>query len=99
VDGVIVDATEHVGEPSLRIDIIELGGLDQLPAPIVAASAPPSCTRRLKSEAVGELIVRRGVPGLGLIYKGLAETFFQHATPIMLLEPRQLFDQRLHNIC
>jgi hypothetical protein len=28
-----------------------------------------------------------------------AETFFQHATSIMLLEPRQLFDQRLHNIC
>ena len=25
------------------------------------------CVRRFKSEAVGELIVRRGVPGLGLI--------------------------------
>jgi hypothetical protein len=40
-----------------------------------------------------------GVPGLGLIYEGVAKTFFQHATPIVLLEPRQLFDQRLHNIC
>ena len=38
-----------------------------------------NCLRRLKSEAVGELFVRRGVPGLGLIYEGLAETFFQHA--------------------
>jgi hypothetical protein len=44
-----------------------------------------NCLRRLKSETVGELFVRRRVPGLGLIYEGLAETFFQHATPIMLL--------------
>jgi hypothetical protein len=29
LDIVIVDAPEQVGEPSLRIDIIELGGLDQ----------------------------------------------------------------------
>jgi hypothetical protein len=52
-----------------------------------------NCLRRLKSEAIGELFVRRGVPGLGLIDEGLTETFLQHATPIMLLEPRQLFDQ------
>ncbi len=29
VDGVIVDASQHVGEPSLRIDVIELGRRDQ----------------------------------------------------------------------
>jgi hypothetical protein len=29
VDGVIVDAGEHVGEPGLRIDAVEVGGLDQ----------------------------------------------------------------------
>jgi len=41
-----------------------------------------NCLRRRKSEMVGELFVRRWVPGLGLIYEGLAETFFQHASPI-----------------
>jgi hypothetical protein len=44
-----------------------------------------NCLRRLKSEAVGEFFVSREVPGLGLIYESLAETFFQHATPIKLL--------------
>jgi hypothetical protein len=44
-----------------------------------------NCLRRLKSEAVGELFVRRRVSGLGLIYEGLTETFLQHATPIKLL--------------
>ena len=39
----------------------------------------------VKSEAVGELFVRRGVPGLSPIYQGLTETFLQHATPIKLL--------------
>jgi hypothetical protein len=29
VDGVIVDAGEHVGEPSLRVDVVEPRGLDQ----------------------------------------------------------------------
>ena len=29
VDGVIVDAHKHVGEPGLRIDVVELGGHDQ----------------------------------------------------------------------
>jgi hypothetical protein len=28
-DHVIVDARQHVGEPGLRIDAVELGGLDQ----------------------------------------------------------------------
>jgi hypothetical protein len=27
--GVIVDPAEYIGEPSLRIDVVELGGLDQ----------------------------------------------------------------------
>jgi hypothetical protein len=44
-----------------------------------------NCLRRLKSEAVGEFFVSREVPGLGLIYESLAETFFQHATPIKFL--------------
>ena len=44
-----------------------------------------NCLWRLESEAVGELFVRRGFPGPGLIYEDLAETFYQHATPIMLL--------------
>ena len=26
---VIIDPAEYIGEPSLRIDVIELGGLDQ----------------------------------------------------------------------
>jgi len=41
--GMIGDAAEHVGEPSLRIDAVQLGGLDQrehrggpFPAPIRA---------------------------------------------------------------
>src|SRR5258705_3394826 len=29
VDGVVVDAHKHVGEPGLRIDVVELGGHDQ----------------------------------------------------------------------
>src|SRR6188508_3092545 len=41
--------------------------------------------RWLKSEAVSELFVRRGGPGLGLICQCLPETFLQHATPIRLL--------------
>ncbi len=44
-----------------------------------------NCLRRVKSEAVGELFVRRGVPGLRPIYQGLTETFLQHATPIKFL--------------
>ena len=44
-----------------------------------------NCLRRLKSEAATEFFVRHEVPGLGLIYEGLAETFFQHTTPIKLL--------------
>ena len=39
---------------------------------------------RLKTEAVGELPIRRRTPGLRLIYECLAKTFFQHDT-------RQLF--------
>jgi hypothetical protein len=39
----------------------------------------------VKSEAAAEFFVRHEVPGLGLIYEGLAETFFQHTTPIKLL--------------
>ena len=35
-----------------------------------------NCLRRLKSEAATEFFVRHEVPGLGLIYEGLAETFF-----------------------
>lgn len=31
LDVVIVDAGEHVGEPSLRIDVVELGGLCRPP--------------------------------------------------------------------
>jgi hypothetical protein len=38
------------------------------------------CVWRLKAEAVGEVPIGRRVPGLGLIYEGLTETFFQHAT-------------------
>jgi hypothetical protein len=44
-----------------------------------------NCLRRFKSEAVGQLFVRRGDPGLGLIYEGLAEAFFQNAPPIKLV--------------
>src|ERR1700674_1031227 len=44
-----------------------------------------NCLRRFKSEAVGQLFVRRGGPGLGLIYEGLAEAFFQHAPSIKLI--------------
>src|SRR5271156_4339949 len=29
VDSVVVDTGEHVGEPGLRIDVVELGGHDQ----------------------------------------------------------------------
>jgi hypothetical protein len=31
VDGVVVDAHKHVGEPGLRIDVVELGGLCRPP--------------------------------------------------------------------
>jgi hypothetical protein len=51
---------------------------------------------RLKPEAVGEIFVRRGVSGLGLIYEGLAETFFQHANPIKLLV-EELFSGSIAN--
>jgi hypothetical protein len=43
------------------------------------------CLRRLKSEAVGEVFVRRRVPDLSLIYEDMAEMFFQRSIPIMLL--------------
>src|ERR1700674_4908880 len=46
-----------------------------------------NCLRRLEAEAVGQVFVRGGVRGLGLIYEGLAQTFLQHATPIKLLAP------------
>ena len=43
----IVDPAEHVGKPSLRIDVVQLGGLDQrehrggpFPAPIGAGEQP-----------------------------------------------------------
>src|SRR5882757_817963 len=29
VDSVVVDVREHVGEPGLRVDVVELGGHDQ----------------------------------------------------------------------
>ena len=45
----IIDPAEHIGEPSLRIDVVELGGLDQgehrsgaLAAPIGAGEEPSS---------------------------------------------------------
>jgi hypothetical protein len=31
VDRVVVDAREHVGDPGLRIDVVELGGLCRPP--------------------------------------------------------------------
>lgn len=60
------------------------GGDVVLHEDIKCLSEAMNCLRRLKSEAVGELFVCRRIPGLRLIYEGLAETFFQHATPIML---------------
>jgi hypothetical protein len=40
VDGVIVDASEHVGQPGLGIDVVELGGLDQRPGRTCAPAEP-----------------------------------------------------------
>ena len=44
---VIIDPAEHIGEPGLRIDVVELGGLDQgehrsgpFPTPIGAGEQP-----------------------------------------------------------
>jgi hypothetical protein len=52
-DRVIGDAGEHIGEPGLRVDVVELGGLDQrvedggaLPAAIGAAEQPRLAAER-----------------------------------------------------
>ena len=67
-------------------DVVPYEGLECLTEAV-------NCLRRFKSEAVGQLFVRRGDPGLGLIYEGLAEAFFQNAPPIKLIA-HDLADRR-----
>jgi hypothetical protein len=54
VDIVIIDAQQHVGKPSLGIDVVELGGMDQrqhdrgAPAATIGSGEQP----RLPAEAI-----------------------------------------------
>jgi hypothetical protein len=63
LNAAIVDAGEYVGEPSLRIDVVELGGLDQrvhhggaLAAAVGAGEQPRLAAKRdaAQGPAVGE---------------------------------------------
>jgi hypothetical protein len=66
VDGVIGDAGQHVGEPSLGIDIVEFGGVDQrehdrgaLAAAIGAGEQPGLAAQRNPAQlALGRVVTQ-----------------------------------------
>ena len=62
VDGVIVDAGEHVGEPGLRIDVVELRRHDQRGHDSGAVGAGEQSKAK---SGEGQVVLLSGEPGIG----------------------------------
>src|SRR6478609_5686752 len=66
VDGVIVDAGQHVGEPGLRIDVVELRRHDQRGHDSGAVGAAFGAGEQSKAKSgEGQVVLLSGEPGIG----------------------------------